>query len=660
MAAPALVPQTPAGPAEAPLFKTSSNLVVVTVFARDKKGQPVNGLTKDDFVLLENGKPQAITAFEFQNLERRPEAAPAAPKDLPAAEGRQRFRDRRLLVLFYDWSGMDKPDQMRALEAGKEFVQKKLTPADLVTLVTYTTKVNVLQEFTGDRELLTQALDKLLPGVEDEFALDTEAEEANDEAAFQADLREFNLFNTDRKLVGLEEAARHFGGLSEKKALIYFSGGKSKTGPENESQLRATINAAVRANVSLYPIDVRGLEATAPAGDAGDAMPKGTGVFSGAAQTKVRQDRSDARDTLYALASDTGGKALFDDNELSAGIVQAQQDMRSYYILGYYSPGDQRDGRFRRIEVKLARAQDIALDYRRGFYAEKDFKQFTAADRDRQLEDALLSGDPVTDLPLALEVDWFRLKNGRWFVPVSVKLPGSAIPVAKKGASETARVDFIGQVRDAKGALATAVRDTIEIKLRSAQAGQLAARSLLYDTGFTLAPGRYKLRMLVRENAEGKMGTFETPFEIPAPAKDELVLSPLVLSSQRTPVASAIGQAAKQDKLLKIHPLVHQGQKILPSVTRVFRAGQTLTLYAEAYAPGDAQLAATVSILRANRRVYQSQPMKLTGPSVLVETPLAKLAPGEYVVQLNVVDPGHGRFAFARSPLMVTGAAVSR
>lgn len=493
---------------EVPLFRSSANLVVVTVFAKDKAGKAVPGLQKSDFQLFENGKPQTIAAFEFQNL-----ASTAAALGSGAAapvEGRQRFRDRRLLVLFYDWSGLDQADQMRALEAGQEFVRTKLTGSDLVALVNYATRVNVLQEFTNDRDLLLAAMKKLMPGVEDEFALGEEGAEADDEGAFQADLREFNLFNTDRKLAGLEEVAQHFAALPEKKAVIYFSGGKSKTGPENESQLRATINAAVRSNVSFYPIDVRGLEAFAPAGDASEGMKRGTDVFSGAAQTKVKKDKADARDTLYALASDTGGKALFDNNQLTDGLVAAQQDLQSYYILGYYSPDDRRDGRFRRIEVKGPGG--VSLDFRRGYYAEKDFKQYSAAERDRQLEDALLAGDPVTDLPVALEVDWFRLKNGKWFVPVSVKVPGSAVPLSKK---ETAKIDFIGQVKDAKGALATAVRDTIEIKTAG---GRLASRSLLYETGFTLMPGQYRLKMLVRENGEGKMGTFETSFTIPGEA----------------------------------------------------------------------------------------------------------------------------------------------
>ena len=641
---------------EAPLFRTSSNLVVVTVFAKDKKGNAVAGLKKEDFLLLENGKPQAISAFEFQRLSSEPLSGTGPlPGVVPGAgaagvvprEGRQRFRDRRLLVLFYDWSGLDKADQIRALEAGREFIEKKLTPSDLVALVNYNTRVNVLQEFTGDKDLLLAAMKKLLPGVEDEFALEDENAEAGEDAAFTADLREFNLFNTDRKLVGLEEVARHFAALPEKKAVVYFSGGKGKTGPENESQLRATINSAVRSNVSYYPIDVRGLEAYAPAGDASEGMKKGSDVFSGAAQTKTKKEKADARDTLYALASDTGGKALFDNNQLTDGLVQAQQDLQSYYILGYYSPDDRRDGRFRRIEVKLARDNGVTLDFRRGYYAQKDFKQYSAAERDRQLEDALLAGDPVTDLPLALEVDWFRLKNGKWFVPVAVKIPGSAVPVGKK---DSARVDFIGQVKDERGALASAVRDTIEIKT---VAGRLASRSLLYDTGFTLGPGRYRLKMLVRENGAGKMGTFETSFAIPEDAKDDLLLSAVVLSSQRVPASSAVAQAGRLGKEAKLHPLVRDGQKILPSVTRVFRPGQTLTLFAEVYPASTVGWAATASFFRGGRRVLQTKPVVAAGNRILIETALAGLTPGEYTVQVNVVDAQRQRFAFGRSAMVI-------
>ena len=114
------------------------------------------------------------------------------------------------------------------------------------------------------------------------------------------------------------------------------------------------------------------------------------------------------QETLYTLAADTGGKALLDQNDLSLGIAQAQKDIASYYILGYYSTNTALDGRYRRIKVQIGKNLTAKLDYRSGYFASKEFKQFNSTDRERQLQEALMLGDPVTDLTLALEVNYFR------------------------------------------------------------------------------------------------------------------------------------------------------------------------------------------------------------------------------------------------------------
>src|SRR5262249_50524692 len=143
-----------------------------------------------------------------------------------------------------------------------------------------------------------------------------------------------------------------------------------------------------------------------------------------------------------------------------------------------------------------------------------------------------------------------------------------------------------GQIRDSKGKIAGNVRDTIKIKLPESVSTQLAQRQIQYDTGFTLSPGEYNLRFLVRENLEGKLGTFETKFTVPAQAAsgDVLRLSSAVWSSQREPLSSALG-VGETKKLLEIHPLVTEGQKLIPSITRVFNRKQNLYVYFEVYDP---------------------------------------------------------------------------
>ena len=297
------------------------------------------------------------------------------------------------------------------------------------------------------------------------------------------------------------------GSLPEKKALVYFASGMTRTGIDNQAQLRATVNCGHPQQRDVLIPWTRA--AWWPRRRW--AMPRRVRRADRACIPEAPQRTAQAnfqaqQETLHTLAADTGGKALLDNNDLSLGIVQAQQDTSSYYILGYYSSNAATDGRYRRIKVQVNRNQNARLDYRTGYFASKEFKQFTSSDRERQLQEALMLGDPVTGLSVALEVNYFRLARDRYFVPVSVKIPGGDIELARKAGAESTRLDFIGEVKDSKGVLQGTVRDDITVKLKGETAGQLATRNLTYDTGFTLQPGAYTLKFLARENADGKDG----------------------------------------------------------------------------------------------------------------------------------------------------------
>ena len=278
----------------------------------------------------------------------------------------------------------------------------------------------MLQDFTDDRDQLLrrdrQADRRRGPGprrdADDDSAADTGA-------AFGQDDGEFNIFNTDRQLSALQTAVKMLGTLNEKKSLIYFASGLRLNGVDNQAQLRATVNAAIRANVSLLP-DRRARPGGA--GAAGRCHARLAGrhrhVLRRAARWPSTNNFQRSQDTLYALAADTGGKALLDYNDLSLGIVQAQKAISSYYILGYYTTNTALDGKFRTIKITLKEIQPRKLDYRQGYFAGKKFTKFTTADKERQLEDALMLGDPITDLTIAMEVNYFQLNRAEYFVPV--------------------------------------------------------------------------------------------------------------------------------------------------------------------------------------------------------------------------------------------------
>jgi VWFA-related protein len=660
-------------------ISTTTQLVVINVAAKDKSGNPILDLKADDFTVTEDGKTQRLSVFEFQKLgdtalppvELKTRASDTAASRTgsiaPSKPGEVKYKDRRLLVLFFDQAGMLVADQIRAQQAALRYINGQMTESDMVAVMTYSTTMNVAQDFTNDRDALVKAIKGLTIGDTGQTNGSTGSDaDADTGSAYMQDDTEFNVFNTDRKLAALTTAVKMLSSLPEKKALVYFASGMTLTGIDNQAQLRSTINAAIRSNVSFYPVDARGLVATAPIGDATQGSPGGQAMYTGGSQRASRDTFQAQQDSLYTLASDTGGKALLDSNDLALGIVQAHKDISSYYILGYYSTNTALDGRYRRLKVKINRMVDAKLDYRSGYFASKEFKKFDSTDREQQLQEALMLEDPVTDLSIALEVNYFRQARDRYFVPVSIKIPGSDIELAKKGGAESTRLDFIGQVKDAKGMLQGTVRDEITVKLKGDNASQLAQHNLQYDTGFSLQPGLYTLKMLARENETGKMGTFETRFIVPDLTSDQryLPISSVVLSNQREKVDAAVASAEHDKKLLAANPLVQENVKLIPSVTHVFRKTQELYVYLEAYQPNASAtqfMVASVSFFRGKTKAFETAPLQITqglnakskAVPVTFSVPLEKLEPGRYTCQISVLNPGAQKFATWRSAMIL-------
>ena len=487
-------------------FSTTSQLVVETVNVKDKSGKPVLGLTAKDFTLTEDGVPQDIRFFEFQKVPEAAEPEPAITKPpapfrtLPEAQitaerpGNLRYQDRRLMVFYFDLTAMPPQDQVRAVEAAKKFIRTQMTPADRVALMRFEGgAVRVMSDFTGDRDRLDSILETMIVGEAqgfDETAADDSAPDTG--AAFGQDDSEFNIFNTNRQLSALQTAANMLAHVSEKKSLLYFASGLRLNGLDNHAQLQATTNAAIRAGVQIWPIDARGLVAEAPLGDATQGSPGGKGMYTGASALALTSRFQQSQDTLFALAADTGGKALLDNNDLSRGIVQAQNSVASYYLIGYYTTNANLDGKFRRIKISLNNGLSASLDYRQGYFAGKTFGKFTSAEKERQLEDALMLGDPITELTIAMEIDYFQLNRAEYFVPVVVKIPGRELALARKGGAERTLIDFIGEIKDDYGTTIQNVRDKADIKLSGESAARLAKQPIEYDTGFTLLPGKYR------------------------------------------------------------------------------------------------------------------------------------------------------------------------
>jgi hypothetical protein len=421
-------------------------------------------------------------------------------------------------------------------------------------------------------------------------------------------------------------------------------------------------------------------------------------MYTGGSAAAATSNFQRSQDTLYAIAGDTGGKAFLDNNDLSQGIVAAQHAISDYYIIGYYTSNTALNGKFRKVKVTVGPPQeDAKLDYRQGYFAGKEWGKFNTADKERELEDALMQGDPWTDLTVAVEINYFQLNKAEYYVPIMVKIPGSELALAKKRGAEQATIDFVGEIKDDfGGTTVTNIRDFVNPKLNDQTAEQLAKRPIEYSSGYTLLPGKYTIKVLARDDATGHIGTFQTTFVIPNLNKEtkRVPISSVVLSGQRAPMSEAIYNATKgkeQAKEIAADPLVQNGAKLIPSVTRVFNKGRDLYVYLQAYegatpaatgtaattavppkqsldgaptvvaTPAVKPLIAFVSFFQKGTKVFETRPQEVTPPpnSRLQMAPLnftidlSALAPGKYDCQVTVLDPSGGKGAFWQAPIML-------
>ena len=501
---------------------------------------------------------------------------------------------------------------------------------------------------------------------------------AETSGAFTADDTDYNTFTADRKLLALQAIMQALGKINQKKSIIYFSNGITQSGVDNQSALRATTAAAVRANVSIYPLDVRGLQAFPPGGEAQNASLHGQSAYNGNAIFNDLNSNANSQDTLSTLAEDTGGKAFFDSNDFSGVFSQVQKDTSAYYVLGFTSNNPLKDGHFRHLKVQLNR-QDVKLEYRSGYYAGRDFQHLNNSDREQQLTDELEAPLSQTDVAVYAGAHYFRQDDSHYYLDVSLVIPGSQIPFVQAKDKDNATIDIIGEVL-ANGKLPVGhQRDTVKLAVDSAQ--QVRRKNVQYNTGFLLAPGSYHLKFVVRENRTGRMGTFETDVQIPDLRKSPLRMSSVVLASQRVPATGS-----KKGP----HPLVQNQTELVPNITHVFTQDQHLYLQYEVYdaarakksapaaaseasangsanppqpkAPRDAvRVLTSIEFLQGNAKVYESKEVVASEVTALdrkavifqIDLPLQSLKPGFYTCQVNVVDDNAGNFAFPRWPILV-------
>ena len=663
---------------------TDVSIVSVDVVVRDSAGNFVRGLTAKDFSISEEGKPQKVETFSLQEndgsralppsaeialldgledkLRAEVKRAVSATADVPAtvapeAEAANSLIGRRMVVLLFDVSSMQPEDIQRAVEDAREHVDGTMTDSDLVAVVTIGTRLNVLTDFTSSKEDLQASLQSLAysNGTEiDISAVATAATESAEATSEATEASAFEEFNNDVRLRALKTLCETISPIQQKKAVMYFSSGIRRSGDDNNIEVRAASNTCNRANVNIYPVDARGLQAVVAGGGASSRGSSGQGLFTGQNATRGFANLNASQDTLVTLAADTGGRAFTSSNDFGEAFARVQRDLAAYYLLGYSSTNPAQDGRFRRIEVRVNRKDlgGLRIEARNGYYARRSFANTRRGDRAAQLEDQLAAAVSNTDVPMVLGTGWFRQTNDRYYIPIALAVPGSSVPVATGATKVT--LDVLGHVIDEQGRTVGRIKETLDVPA-TAGSETLAGRQVLYQSGVTLPPGRFSVKIVVRENTGGGIGSFEAPIVVPELKDASMKVSSVVMSTQ----------VQKSEPGKSENPLVRDGIQLLPNLTRVVARNQSVYFYYEVYEPQlveqAPQLRTSMAFYRGNVKVFETDMVEKTAVDepnrkavvFQFEVPANQFKPGSYTCQINIIDAVASQVSFPRVSFVV-------
>ena len=652
----------PPAPQQPPItFRAEVNYVEVDARVLDQQGKFIPGLKPEDFEVLEDGKPQKVTAFSLVNipLERVERPLFASRPIEPDVRNNLQGADGRIYLIILDDLHTNALRSQRTKLAAKMFIERYVGANDLAAVVHTGGISQANQDFTNSQRLLLQAVDRFMgrklrsstlnkiddysrragTALESDPAMDLE----DKERAFQARAS----LDTVRNL------ATYLGNIrGRRKAIVMFSEGIdyniydimsiNNTGATEASAVidatRDMIAAATRANVAIYGVDPRGLGATFDNLAEVQSFPDDTSL--GLNQSALFNEVRLAQDSLRTMSDETGGFAVVNRNDFTTAFQRIVDDNSSYYMLGYYSTNDRRDGRFRRIEVRLKNRPGMVVRARKGYVAPRGrVPETKAAAKDGpspELKDALESPLPLPGLPLAVTATVFKGPAQKGSVVISTFVHGASLPMSDEKGMFKNDLEIVGVATDDKGKSFSTDRNTVNLNMKPDTANRVKAMGFRVIQSIDLAPGRYLLRVAVKEGNTRKTGVVTYDLEVPEFTKAPLTMSDIALTSALSGAAPTIRPKDPLEKLLP-GPL---------TTYREFPVIDELALFTEVYdnikQPHKTEIVATVKAeggqtVWEGREEHDSSELagSAGGYGFQTRLPLNKLAPGLYVLRVE-------------------------
>jgi VWFA-related protein len=488
------------------VIRVNTRLVEVGVVVRDKNG-PLTGLMKDDFTILDNGKPQRVEVFSVSTAERsrtKPDVPP-----LPAGVVSNRIGKpapvSATVILFDRLNTADKyqRDGLRQLLAYLKTAQAE----DLTALYALGNELKLVQDFTNDADRLVRAASKMevgdLPGVDNR----TVQEIAQSQAVGRVTRRNVRTaqaeadFSVQERVDPTEDAiqeiARHLSTLPGRKSLIWLSAaiplsiapGTSRDG--KDSMLGRATHLLTDANIAVYPVDLHGLMAPDP--------PRGR-----------RGNTVLPPDAMIRLADDTGGRAFYFNNDLAGSVRTAIADAEVSYTLGFYPVENGFDGRFHNLTVKVAR-NDVEVRHRAGYLA---VKELAPNDQERKAIISELLSSPLDASQVGIEASAKALpaQSGKTSsYQVFLRIEASDLRFEHRNDHWIVTMDLVFRPEPSKDKNAQIRR--IPIDLTEDRFKAVLARGLVMQETVTTDRPYDRLRLVLQDHATGLAGSLWVPLK---------------------------------------------------------------------------------------------------------------------------------------------------
>ena len=674
---------TPSPKPQDDVVRVYTELVQTDVMVFDKGGRFVDGLTKQNFELRIDGKPRPIEGFEKITAGSDEESQLAAARGATALNLKRPIPlDRGRIVFFYvDDFHMDLAGMVAAKKVITTFIEKEMGQNDQAAIASATGQIGFLQQLTSDRNILKLALNRLTPrsySVRDSDRPPMSEYEALLIDRLDREVFEFFVTETirmnpgmsrdsaghivraraqavqsqaarinDNTLSGLQTLVKTAKNLPGRKLLFFLSGGflMENRRTDSVSRLRDITNASAKSGVVIYSMDTRGLVASLH-----DISIERPFDPFGQLSRSTHGELAATQDGMNALAADTGGKAIFNTNDLRQGLAPAIKETSTYYLLAWKPDAEsQKQRRFRNLEVRLVDRPDLTVRVRKGYFdidppapaVAKDASQHPKpTSAPAKLRESILAPYPERGLPILLSADYYDIAEKGPILSTAVQVPGEFLVFGEQPDGKIqAIIDISGVYYDEKGVARSNFIERIVTTAPDLERAKSYSNDITFTFPAKLPPGLYQVRVAARDDKSGRIGSAHAWIEIPDLAKKKLTMSTLLLGERTQAMTKNVSDQGGMSP-------------VALSASHRFSRASTLRFLIFAYnttvSPTDQKpdVAVQVQVIRDNQPVITTALRKISTDGVLdltrlpyaAEIPLNELLPGRYLLQVTLID----------------------